>query len=127
VIDAPVSSSLVVVTASSLLSLRRLRKTYYAFRSPSLSERKSDHEAHLTVYGQGPLSGDNEPLKSLHSESRLTSNSWKSFRRAGLFRRLRYLRLSLNQPLRAVMDVNEDEDEDEVKQEVIKLQAFQTT
>jgi len=94
-----------------------------------LSGRKGGHEAHLTVYGQGPLSGDSKPLKSLHSESRLASNSWKSFRRAGLPRRL-----SLNKPLGAVEDEDEDEDEDEVKQEVeqevkqevVKLQAFQT-
>jgi len=71
------------------------------------------------VYGQGPLSGDSKPLKSLHSENRLALNSWKSFRRAKLLRRL-----SLNKPLGAVKD--EDEDEDEVKQEVVKLQAFQT-
>ncbi len=92
-----------------------------------MSGRKGGHEAHLTVYGQGPLSGDNEPLKSLHSECRLASNSWKSFRRAGLPRRL-----SLNKPLGAVEDVDEDEDEvkqeveQEVEQEVVKLQAFQT-
>ncbi len=61
------------------------------------------------------------------------SNSGKSFRRAGLPRRLRYLRLSLNKPLGTVMNVNENEDEDEdgmkqeVKQEVIRLQAFQTS
>jgi len=81
------------------------------------------------VYGQRSLSGDNEPLKSLHSESRLTSNSWKSFRRARLPRRLRYLRLSLNKPLETVMNVDEDEDEvkQKVKQEMIKLQTFQTT
>ena len=80
------------------------------------------------MYGQGSLSGDSEPLKSLHSESRLASNSWKSFRRARLPRRLRYLRLSLNKPLEAVVDVDEDEDEvkQEVKQEMVKLQAFQT-
>ena len=97
-----------------------------------MSGRKGGHEAHLIVYGQGSLSGDSEPLKSLHSESRLASNSWKSFRRAGLPRRLRYLRLSLNKPLGIVKDVDENENEDEdevkqeVKQEVVKLQAFQT-
>ncbi len=84
------------------------------------------------MYGQRPLSGDNEPLKSLHSESRLASNPWKSFRRAGLPRRLRYLRLSLNKPLGIVMNVDEDEDENEnevkqeMKQEMVKLQTFQT-
>ncbi len=117
-------------SSSLLLPLRRLRKTYYASRSPPLSGRKGGHEAHLIVYGQGSLSGDSEPLKSLHSESRLASNSWKSFRRARLPRRLRYLRLSLNKPLGVVKDVDENDDEDEVKQEmkqeVIKLQAFQT-
>ena len=55
-------------SSSLLLPLRRLRKTYYAFRSPPLSGRKGGHEAHLTVYGQRSLSGDNEHLKSLHSE-----------------------------------------------------------
>ena len=83
------------------------------------------------MYGQRSLSGDSEPLKSLHSESRLTSNSWKSFRRAKLFRRLRYLRLSLNKSLEVVKNVNENDDENEVKQEMkqemIKLQTFQTT
>ena len=84
------------------------------------------------MYGQRPLSGDNEPLKCLHSESRLASNPWKSFRRAGLPRRLRYLRLSLNKPLGIVMNVDEDEDENEnevkqeMKQEMVKLQTFQT-
>ncbi len=67
------------------------------------------------MYDQRFLSDDSESLKSLHSESHLTSNSWKSFHHARLLRWL-----SLNKSLKIMKNMNENENEvkQEMKQEV---------